>query len=81
MRCTSIEHNPQTGGLASLIGSTLSPGSMRKSRYSPKFEDNEIVKFNGGSGALSCIFKNTKTDSTLSTFNFKLKKQSVFLQI
>ena len=41
MKCTSPEHNPQAGGFSSIISSTLSPGSMRKSRYSPKFEDNE----------------------------------------
>ena len=63
MRCTSIEHNPQTGGLASLIGSTLSPGSMRKSRYSPKFEDNEEFE-------KSNYFSKTKRGGGGKTGNF-----------
>ena len=37
----------------------------------PKFEDNEIVKFNGGSGALSCIFKNTKTGKFTFSYDYK----------
>ena len=41
----------------------------------PKFEDNEIVKFNGGSGALSCIFKKTKKGKF--TFSYYYKGEDV----
>ena len=42
---------------------------------SPIYEDNSIVKFNGGSGALSCIFNNTKAGTF--TFSYKYKEYNI----
>ena len=42
---------------------------------SPKYEDNNIVKLNGGSGALSCIFNNTKTGTF--TFSYQYKEHDI----
>ena len=76
MKCTSIEHNPQTGGLSSLIGSTLSPGSMRKSRYSPNFEDNEefekskyFSKTKRGGGGANTNFYSKSRNGNFSPIN------------
>ena len=51
------------------------PSNSFEILVSPDFQDNKIVKLNGGSGALSCIFNNTKTGTF--TFSYKYKTHDI----
>ena len=50
------------------------PSDSFEIRVTPKKDENNIVKYNGGSGALSCLFNTTKIGTYKFEYYYKQKK-------